>query len=60
MKRYIRAIEKLSIAELAKYKNSVVVATRRVVGSLGDSTTRCYMCRYLLNRMSNLDALNYD
>lgn len=32
MKRYIRAIEKLSIAELAKYKNSVVVATRRVVG----------------------------
>lgn len=31
MKRYIRAIEKLSIAELAKYKNSVVVATRRVV-----------------------------
>lgn len=33
MKRYIRAIEKLSIAELAKYKNSVVVAIRRVVGA---------------------------
>lgn len=33
MKRYIRAIEKLSIAELAKYKKSVVVATRRVVGA---------------------------
>ena len=33
MKRYIRAIEKLSIAELAKHKNSVVVVTRRVVGA---------------------------
>lgn len=33
MKRYIRAIEKLSIAEHAKYKNSVVVATRWVVGA---------------------------
>lgn len=33
MKRYIRAIEKLSIAELGKYKNNVVVATRRVVGA---------------------------
>ena len=33
MKRYIRAIEKLAIADVAKYKDKLIATTRRVVGA---------------------------
>lgn len=33
MVRYIRAIEKLAIADVAKYKDKLIVTTRRVVGA---------------------------
>ena len=32
MERYIRAIEKLAIADVAKYKDKLIVATKQVVG----------------------------
>lgn len=32
MKRYIRAIEKLAIADVAKYKDKLIAATKQVVG----------------------------
>ena len=33
MERYIRAIEKLAIADVAKYKDKLIATTRRVVGA---------------------------
>ncbi len=37
MERYIRAIEKLAIADVVKYKNAVIEATQQVVGSSSSS-----------------------
>ena len=33
MERYIRAIEKLAIADVAKYKDKLIATTRRIVGA---------------------------
>ena len=33
MERYIRAIEKLAIADVAKYKDKLIATTRQVVGA---------------------------